>query len=623
MTHHIDEIKINIKDVKESNQSPKISETLLNTDSQYLDIKYISENSCKQNDELPMESSLQESQYPYSSLEKSNIPQENENSSQKLDKDYFLEADKYLEMYLDKKKTFQSDQFPRYGISEASTQTNLTMREIDNLEERKTISDRDFMLNIFQKSPDFFAKIYSRFVYENIVFDCRRNISSENQNSKDLLQKEKEPKSTDTFSLSKNRKNSKKNGENNLSITSSQKIVKDLDLSMNSNQIPNQNYSLDDREREKLISRKRKNPLNYYDFNKNGMIYKNGFDASFNNGSNIQSNLSARNHSSINPSVNFESLTPIQKNFFTEGNNKNLIKFQTKIPNDLKVSTEDLSSKNKNKILIKKKVDNRRKNKIMNQNQLKKPHLHFSNKIENKQLSAENSKSRKLENIRKSTQVNFKSMYQNKEQETNKNLNLNVVKDLNLNENFDSLNENNSLKETLINPGLSNSTNNFSIKKAKKLKNGTFINEFKSQNQPISSHNNLGLGEPSNLPSNDNSNMIPFNCNPNTNNILLPQEKSKKIFNSDGNNINSNLNLITPSNIEDFSKLSNVDNSFLKNNTTFPEQLANDLNLNQNNSSFLSFDFNNEMPQNFSDRSLPVKIKVNFFCQTKLIILKF
>ena len=155
MTHNLDDIKMNIKDIKDSNQSPKISETLLNTDSQCIDIKYISEISVKQNDEVRIESSLAESQYPYSSvenLEKSNIPeQENENSYQKLDKDYFLEADKYLEMYLDKKKSFQPDQFPRYGISEASTQTNLTMREIDDLQAKRTISDSDLMLNIFQK----------------------------------------------------------------------------------------------------------------------------------------------------------------------------------------------------------------------------------------------------------------------------------------------------------------------------------------------------------------------------------------------------------------------------------------------------------------------------------------
>ena len=93
MTLNVDDLKMNIKDIKDTNQSPKISETLINTNSQYLDIKYISENSVKQNDEVRNESSLAESQYPYSSmenLEKSNNPeQENESSYQKLDKDYF------------------------------------------------------------------------------------------------------------------------------------------------------------------------------------------------------------------------------------------------------------------------------------------------------------------------------------------------------------------------------------------------------------------------------------------------------------------------------------------------------------------------------------------------------
>ena len=199
-----------------------------------------------------------------------------------MDKDYFLEADKYLEMYLDKKKSFQPDQFPRYGTSEAGSQTSLTMREIEDLQAKRTFSDSDLLINLFQKSPDLFPKIYSKFVYEGIVFDRRNLTPTEILSSARDIPLGKEPKSTDTFSLSKSRKNRAKKTfppENNLSFTS-QKIL-DLDLSMNNNNntgvnftknfAQNQrgaNYHLnqnpilpsltDVEDKEKMISRKRK-----------------------------------------------------------------------------------------------------------------------------------------------------------------------------------------------------------------------------------------------------------------------------------------------------------------------------------------------------------------------------
>ena len=169
--------------------------------------------------------------------------------------------------------------------------------------------------------------------------------------------------------------------------------------------------------------------------------------------------------------------------------------------------------------------------------------MHFS-----KKQTTEN-KSKKLENIRKTTQVNFKN-FEVKDQEK-PNLNWNTSKNLNLNENV-NVNIDSLQKETPIEQ---NNSNNFSLKKSKRMKSVNF-----------------------------------------------PAEKSKKFLTSDNN-------LITPSVNEEISRSSNVDNDFLRNNNNiFTDHLANELN--QNNSSFLSFDFNNEIPQNFSDRSIPVKIKV-------------
>jgi hypothetical protein len=730
MTLNVDEVKMNIKDIKESNQSPKISETLLNTNSQCIDIKYISENSVKQNDEVRNESSLAESQYPNSSmenLEKSNNPeQENENSYQKLEKDYFLEADKYLEMYLDKKKSFQPEQFPRYGISEASTQTILTMRELDDLQAKKTISDSELFMNIFQKSPDLFPKIYSKFVYENVLFD-RKNIPFTPEIPKDLPRL-KEPKSTDTFSLSKSRKNTKKITENSLSFSSQKQKIIDLDLNLsmnnhNSNKSLNLNtqnipvtsntnngpklsggigmervgiffnsnidggngngnwnssgnggkgiclgfgirsglnaHENEDREKEndKLTSRKRKNPLNYYDFNKNGIIYKNGFEASYNN-NNMRTNANSIIITNTDTNTNSSSL-PIRKNLFFDKNsnanvnsnsnpnwngndngnqnanaNSNSNRFsneihQTKFPiensYEFKITAEDISNKNKNKILMKRKIDNRRKIKSQN---LHKPHLHFSkkhqsdiNKINDNNNSNphslsishtnSNSKSKKLENIRNKTQVNFKN-FEGKEAQYKNNINFNSSKNLSLNENdnhnidFNKDNNHNDINMNInINTPLLqtqkekdnrnekndfNNINNFSVKKTKIIKTTS-----------------------------NNNNYIP--------NPALDKEKNKHFFNTENNqnpnsNLNSNINsvnntndinnafnLINPSNNEDFSRSSNVDNSFLRNNNNiFTDQLANDLN--QNNSSFLSFDLNNEIPQNFSNRSIPIKLRV-------------
>lgn len=675
MRHNVDEIKMTLKDLKESNQSPKIQETLINNETQCVDIKFTSEISSKKSEAICYESSQGESQNPIGPLnaldnksregkelkEKENY----ESSEQKLDKDYFLEADKYLEMYLDKKKTFQPDQFPRYGISEVGSQTDLTMREIDDLYAKKSLNQNDLMLNMFQKSPDLFPKIYSRYVYENFLFDCKRTNSnvSESQlnqslaigaysnnsnpnlslsNSKNHLEAKdlkdlKDPKgNSETFSLSKNqKKTSKKQGillsqgqgplgdfstnsfnQINPNRFPSQKKM-DLDLSLNNtnnlsfnnslNNIGNsgggngnnstrlnyanfsksstakvsfRNEDLEDKE-EKLLSRKRKNPLNYYDFNKNGLIYKNGFENAYasNSSNNLKSSNSDRRESNFNQVQN-----------------------QSLNIHEFKINAEEFSTKNKNKILIKRKIDKRKNNKfpisyhqqnqnasnIRNQNisnisnaldhsnpnaiSSNKPHLHFSKKDSSHKIT-ENSKSKKAENLSRNI---------SKEKDKEKDKDKDKDKDLILQERNSNKNLNLSLNENIESSSFNTSENFKQKKPGKKQQKNLQIQNLKNLDKEKNEKN---------------------------------EKNSKK--NLEGNN----PNIISASNNEEFSRSSNtnVDNSFLlrNNNSNFnilTDQLANDLN--QNSSNFVTFDFNsNEIPQqNFNlekERSIPVKIKLN------------
>ena len=279
-------------------------------------------------------------QIPYTSMTKEggcNIQSSEGNNTydgssiKKINKEFRSTSDKGFNIESMSNFIFELDTLPRYGICEKSTQTILTMRDIDNLEAYKTIPTRELISNMFRTSPDMYFKIFGKYLNENIKCESSEILNkSENE---DLINSN----SSSKIELNKNRKNLKIKEE----FFSNKNVTYKRNKGFNTSQTP-----------DKIISRKRKYPINYNEFNKNGT----------NDKINVNENIKK---TKINSFTNYDSLVDMSGN-----KNHN--------------EQQPYEKKSDNKINIKRKIDyfKKTKIKIINKNPLIKS-LNNLNKIYN------------------------------------------------------------------------------------------------------------------------------------------------------------------------------------------------------------------------------------------------
>lgn len=218
----------------------------------------------------------------------------------------------------------QASLYPRYGLCEKSTQTLLTMREIEDYEALKVIPQQEFYANLFQASPDLIPKIFGRYyLQDNLIFghDDRINLAD---NPRNLALNAQE-------SFYRQKANNTSRQINGLLLQSDALFQGNC----NSNE-------------DKIISRKRKNPINYNDFNKNGIIEESS-NLDFKKKSkgllgNLNLNVSKPNNIE---NSSFSEISFIRNENFKSGNFNNKINIKRRLDNRKKGKLKELSAKTK------------------------------------------------------------------------------------------------------------------------------------------------------------------------------------------------------------------------------------------------------------------------------------
>ncbi len=333
------------------NQSPKLIELRLNNNKLYL------EQEIKNPDTiltfLKKENSDEKGEKPYfDSSKDENIIKEEEKQNE-IDKNIFICEEKLNNIYLNWQKNIKKEILPRYGLCEKSTQTFLTSRDIDNYEAIKTSSPEELVLNLFKSSPDVIRKIYGK----------NLNLSAENIfSSSSATEKNIENFKSYFTSKFENVENSSNSYDN----------CKKFPTTSKKNSIENYNGNQELQFQNNLISRKRKIPLDYNDFNKNGLYEKNLQNEKYGNKIKVKENL--------NSSIENDKYV-IVKNLYSAMSNEETSNTNDNLNNQ----------KSTNQIYIKRKFDNRKKNKFKHQNV---PYFHYSSNSINEKQSDINKKGR-------------------------------------------------------------------------------------------------------------------------------------------------------------------------------------------------------------------------------------
>lgn len=304
MKHKLNEIRSNISDPE---TSKKITENKFTSESEYLSYAIDYRKIKNKRDEYFQENEGEKRNPELSISVKRKL--DIKGNPNHIESDCLMSKDMFSQTYSTEKQYLEIKKFERYGLCEKSTQTLLTMGEIEEYEAIKYIPKNQLLSNALQSSPDLILKIFGKFhfidnfIYKNSGdFICRQNMSIIPQNNLGSIQKPKEVQKL------------------------APGFILQTDISENG-----------------ITKRKRKNPLNYDDFNKNGIIDKYAFHAYPEDSKAPVRNTSPSNiHDSKNGDN--QSNQPFD-NIFKQEN----------LPSDHCIN---------NKINIKRKIDNRRKPKF-------------------------------------------------------------------------------------------------------------------------------------------------------------------------------------------------------------------------------------------------------------------
>jgi len=329
MTHNLSSTESNIT---AENQSGRLQEISLECNNQYLDSEnklpnaaYTSEISAK--DREAQEASHQ----PSSFEEKSIIEGENEKFS---NSEFRFGNEKVSFWNLQRKKNELKDSLPIYGLCEKGTQTYLTSRDIDEYEALKTAPPHESIASLFKFSPDLIKKIYgsqnifgtpNEKFFENLRYNFNGKLTALQEN-------------TDINC-----------GSTVKAYLLNKTLEKNFDL----------NLQRKDEFMKDLLGRKRKNHPNYEQLNKNGLhekhLLKTDELQKYSGKLEPLKDLGIESDSHLLANFGFVS------NFFVPP-----AVVSTNFPNNIKST---------NKILIRRKFDNRKKKKIK---EGKAPHRHSS-----------------------------------------------------------------------------------------------------------------------------------------------------------------------------------------------------------------------------------------------------
>jgi hypothetical protein len=344
--------------------------------------------------------------------------QQETNSQEEIEKEKDLseEFNMYKEkinfLKAQKQNDFLRESLPRFGLSEKETQTLLTSRDLEELEALRVAPPKDLMLSLLKTSPDFIKKIYG--VNLNSVFASAAANNFYFNHEKNFIEN---CKNFSNSNSARENKPGKCSGPARKGFALSKKAGKNLLL-----QAQDKEESF-----QQMISRKRKFPVDYSDFNKNG-VYDKSLSLEL-------KPLKAKEKSEFySKSFNldedarlfFASLADPNFDFAAVNNKKNINNIVSFNDYDFEKSGIAANITSHNKIFIKRKIDNRRKNKFKNAHV---PYLHFSNKLlrqEKSERSAKNgsaAKSKKLnKNIDKEEATNNNNNIDNDDNNTPNNI---------------------------------------------------------------------------------------------------------------------------------------------------------------------------------------------------------